>query len=134
MSTVKATIVDSSTSENLGYGVSAVLTKAGIKKTDQLGPGFISGDDGAIEVSSKLLDYENDADAVDIEVSVKDYQTERFSPDEFTGNLKLKKTILAKAKEVAKDKMSKIPVWAWVSGGLVLGVVSIAVFFGKNKK
>lgn len=135
MSKIQTKIVDANTGQSLGYGVNATIVKAGDKKGEQIGTGFITDDNGLLVIESPLLDYKTMQDAVDVIVATKGYKPNRVSPDELVlGDLKLSKTTITKLTDKAKDKAKHIPMWAWMSGGVGLGIVTVIVLLIKKKK
>lgn len=136
MSKITAKIVDSSTGQPLGYGVSAIIIKAGDKNHTQLGSGFITDDNGVLTIDSPLLDYTSNKDAVDIYIEPKGYQPALFSPDEFAlGSLKMKKqTLLGKVKGKINDNLKKTPAWAWEMGAIAIGATFVIALILKRKK
>jgi hypothetical protein len=121
MSTIKTKIVDQA-GKPLGFGVSASIVKASDKLGSQIGAGYISDDDSVLEINSPLLDYKDNASAVDILVEAKGYEKTRVSPDEFAMQpLALRKSsLINKATASTKNVLRKVPPVAWETGGVVL--------------
>jgi len=136
MSKITAKVVDKDSGKPLGYGVSAIIVKAGDKKLTQLGSGFVTDDNGVLEINSPLLDYTKDKDAVDIYIEAKGYLPQSFSPDEFAlGDLKLKKkTMLSQARANISNQVKNIPAWAWEAGAVVMGATMLIAIILKRKK
>lgn len=133
MSTIKSRIVDADTLTPIGYGVSAIIVKASDQKAEQIGTGFISDDNSVLEINSSLIDYEKNADAVDILIETNGYLSQRVSPEEFSlGDIKLKKKkgIIQKTKAT----LTTVPSWAWETGGWVLGAAILITIIYKKVK
>lgn len=136
MSRISAKILDKDSGKSVGYGISAIIIKAGDSSAKQLGSGFVTDDDGVLTIDSPLLDYTANKDAVDILIENNLYQAQRFSPDEFAfGELKLKKkTILSKVKDKIKKEMKDTPAWVWEAGAVAMGAFFLVAVIIKRKK
>lgn len=125
---VKTVVIDRITKQPVGF-VTAILVKAGDKTGTQLGSGFMSDENGVLEIDSTLL---AGSENIDVEISGNGYVTERYSPDEFGDSILLtpKNGIVKKTKET----LGLVPQWAWMAGGIVLATTLAITFIIKKVK